>query len=363
VKYSRVFGHSCLTLGLVALTPSLGVAQGSSGISIDPNPEINYKPHSVTSSGALDRGAGSCNLIDFEGVGDTQVIGAIPGAVTVTFGPSWLGLIDADAGGTGNFANEPSPSTIAIFLNLADPITFSSPVQFVQVFYTATAASVPITLTAWDSVGNVVATTTGSTIGTSVDGAPCGGDPAGDFCLWDIMTLTAPSNSIRGITFSGAVADQFGFDNMTFCTGAPITPYCFGTNCPCGNDDPNAGCRNSTGQGALMSAAGSPSVGADDLTLTVSNVPANKSGLLFMAPVQNELPLGDGKLCGTGGFTRFGVQNSGATGVLGEGPGIAAAKGINPGETWNFQGWFRDPAGPCGNGSNTTNAASVTFSL
>ena len=34
---------------------------------------------------------------------------------------------------------------------------------------------------------------------------------------------------------------------------------------------------------------------------------------------------------------------------------------IVPGATWNFQGWYRDPAGPCGTGFNLTNGTSITF--
>ena len=46
----------------------------------------------------------------------------------------------------------------------------------------------------------------------------------------------------------------------------PGTPFCFGVGCPCGNDDPNAGCMNGTGQGALLTGSGSASISSDDLT-------------------------------------------------------------------------------------------------
>ena len=55
----------------------------------------------------------SCTTIDFEGVGDLQPIGSLADA---TFGSSWHGLVDQDDGGSGPFANEPSPSTIALQL-------------------------------------------------------------------------------------------------------------------------------------------------------------------------------------------------------------------------------------------------------
>ena len=56
-------------------------------------------------------------------------------------------------------------------------------------------------------------------------------------------------------------------------------------------------------------------------------------------------------------------------GALVLGPGIVAyaqanfppAGQIGPGQTWYFQGWYRDPAGPCGSGFNLTNGIEVTF--
>ena len=169
-----------------------------------------------------------CNVIDFDGVGDNQPVGLVEGSIDVTFGNTWLGLIDSDNGSTftGNFANEPSPSTIAYFLGSASPISFSEGVQFVQIFYTATAASVPVTLTARsgpNGTGSVVAQVVGNTVGSSVDGAPCIGDPSGAFCLWSTLTLVASDNVIRSITISGATANAFGFDDMTFCNAPPVT--------------------------------------------------------------------------------------------------------------------------------------------
>jgi hypothetical protein len=34
---------------------------------------------------------------------------------------------------------------------------------------------------------------------------------------------------------------------------------------------------------------------------------------------------------------------------------------ILPGTTFHFQGWYRDPAGPCGTGKNMSNAVRVIF--
>lgn len=139
------------------------------------------------------------------------------------------------------------------------------------------------------------------------------------------------------------------------------TSYCGGQGCPCGNDDAGAGCANSTGLGASLTASGTASVGADDLVLSVSRAPANKNGILFMAHNQIALPLGDGLLCANGGVKRMAVQNGGTCGAFARGPGIAALMTIVSGQTWNFQAWYRDPNGPCAQGTNMSNAVHVVF--
>ena len=158
-----------------------------------------------------------------------------------------------------------------------------------------------------------------------------------------------------------------------------VTPYCFGTPCPCGNDDPvRGGCANSVPgqdsnpQGALLAACGSASVADDDLVLTLSHLTPNKFGLFFMGAGQTQLPFGDGLRCvDTGGIGLFRYnppQHSGSSGTMTLGPGIVtrsesfAMNGhIDAGETWYFQGWYRDPLGPCGTAFNLSNGLAVTF--
>jgi hypothetical protein len=48
-------------------------------------------------------------------------------------------------------------------------------------------------------------------------------------------------------------------------------------------------------------------------------------------------------------------------GVVGLSQVFATPGQIGPGETWHFQTWFRDPSGPCSNGSNTSNAVRMMF--
>jgi uncharacterized repeat protein (TIGR01451 family) len=182
----------------------------------------------TTITGGGTTGVENCTLVDFEGYGHGQDIGTVSGVVDVTFGESWLAIIDGDVLGdplAGNFANEPSPDTVAVPLEAVDAIDFDPAVQFIQFYYSAAAASIPVTLTGWsgsDGTGQVVDQVLGYTVGHQYDGADCDGDPTGDFCLWDELTLTAATDNIRSITITGAVPNFFILDNMSFCIGSAV---------------------------------------------------------------------------------------------------------------------------------------------
>ncbi|MCB9916711.1 MAG: hypothetical protein H6828_16435 [Planctomycetes bacterium] len=152
--------------------------------------------------------------------------------------------------------------------------------------------------------------------------------------------------------------------------------YCHGdlSLCPCANPGgAGQGCRNSTGQGALLSATGSISVSADDLVLHAANVPPNQFGLFIVGGGTNDVVFGDGLRCvapGPSGLHRFNPPtHATAGGTLSRGPGLVAASlafppagQIQAGGTYYFQAWFRDPfGGPCGSGFNLTNGLEVTF--
>lgn len=212
----------CALCALSLAAPPGALAQ--EGLSPDPHAHPSGAPANPQGQPVQRQPQEGCTFVDFEGVMNLQPVGTVTGTPNVEFGPSWLGIIDQDAGGTGNFANEPTPDTVAFFLQPADPINFDAGVQFLEVFYVASSASIPVTLTAWDGLngtGNMVDTVQGNTVGTDFDGASCTGDPTGNFCLWDVMELTAPSNTIRSVTLSGATANQFAFDDMLYCLETP----------------------------------------------------------------------------------------------------------------------------------------------
>ncbi len=98
----------------------------------------------------------ACTLITFEGAGDLAALPAFDG-ITL---PGWLSIIEDNAGGSGDFQNEPSPVTTAFWLSgtttqsIIPPVPASSVSFYYSSYY-------DVTLTAYDMNGNQVATATG----------------------------------------------------------------------------------------------------------------------------------------------------------------------------------------------------------
>jgi ELWxxDGT repeat protein len=139
---------------------------------------------------------------------------------------------------------------------------------------------------------------------------------------------------------------------------------------PCGNADPAAGCANSTGVGARLDGSGTTVLAANDLVLTISQLPAFTKGLLLMgAKAASPVPFGDGVGCVGGSLARWPAHDSGPGGTTAYGPGLASRVGTSDsplfrftaGATRRFQFWYRDTAGPCGSGSNVSSSAAVVF--
>lgn len=135
---------------------------------------------------------------------------------------------------------------------------------------------------------------------------------------------------------------------------APHTTYCVGSP-------------NSVGAGADIYPEGSSSVFDNDLVLHSTGCPPDEFGLFFYGPNPVQLPFGDGFRCVGGKVYRLPVVTSDATGhafypldyshpPMNTGSGQIAAGGI-----WNFQYWYRDPAGPGGTGFNASNAMAITY--
>ena len=169
-------------------------------------------------------------LLTFEGVGNGAAVNGFYAGGTdslgnagpnfgVQFAGGTLGLVDEDAGGTGNFANEPSSSTIVFF---TDPGTAflnvaSGFVQRMSFYYSSAAPAVVSLYSGLDGTGALLGTVN---LLAQYD-AGCVGDPNGDFCRFSRVSIGF-SGTARSIDFS-ATANQTGIDNITLGVPEPAT--------------------------------------------------------------------------------------------------------------------------------------------
>jgi hypothetical protein len=183
----------------------------------------------------------------------------------------------------------------------------------------------------------------------------CNGNGLED--AFDIATGGTTDGNMNG------VPDSCELFSSAFC-------FCPAPLGPCGNNDPTAGCANSTGVGGLLAASGTGSVALDNLVLGATQLPPLRPGLLLQgATAIPGVAFFDGRRCVSSPIFRHAPVSTGAAGTATYGPGLAAwtvanfgpAGWITPGSTWNFQFWHRDAPAPCGTRANLTNAVAVTF--
>src|SRR5713226_5988376 len=128
-------------------------------------------------------------VLNFEGLGNEQPIGTIAGA---TFSSNWLSINSCTVGGAGNFVNPPSGVGIAFILvggpGATGTITFAQPVTAVSTRYIARTSS--LTLTAFDTAGNVVGTAIGPQTSFTSTGQ------CGESDTWGTLTISSPSGPI-----------------------------------------------------------------------------------------------------------------------------------------------------------------------
>jgi hypothetical protein len=154
--------------------------------------------------------------LTFEGIPNQTAVGSFYGPDYV-FSPATLALVDADAGGGGNFANEPSPNTIMFFTDANNAIlnvTNGFTTGFSFYYSSATAASVNV-YDALNGTGNLLATLNlAAQYNTN-----CTGDPTGQYCNWTAIGVNF-SGTAYSINFAGT-AGYTGFDNITFGSATP----------------------------------------------------------------------------------------------------------------------------------------------
>lgn len=167
-------------------------------------------------------------VLDFEGLGNQASIEDFYNGGTdsagnsgtnygVEFSGNTLGIIDQDAGGNGNFANEPSPDTIMFWLSGGSSVLnfasgFDTGFSF---FYTSSVAASVDVYSGLDATGTLL----GSLNLTAQYTEDCSGDPSGAFCNWDSVGVTF-AGIARSIDFSGT-ANQTGYDDVTFGSATP----------------------------------------------------------------------------------------------------------------------------------------------
>jgi hypothetical protein len=180
-----------------------------------PSTPRDAQPRLLDSAAAAndDEPGKACTTYDFEGIGNLAAVPEFSGITS----PNWLGIIDADNGGNGNIAHEPSPSTVAFWLgtpsNYRD-ILFDVPVSDVSFFY---ASAVTVTIQAFDANNQQVASVSGA--GNYNQGP--GGDPNGGYNKWDPLRVQTQKNEITRARVSGNV-DNTAIDDLKICRSTLI---------------------------------------------------------------------------------------------------------------------------------------------
>jgi len=178
---------------------------------------------------------------------------------------------------------------------------------------------------------------------------------------------------------------NFGFtaDSAPVTTTATVGMFKPGSNmalsgtvkgpcAPCGGTISNycTTSPNSVGAGATLSFTGSNSISANDLTLIATGAPANQFGLFYYGAGQTSAPFGEGIRCvSAGGAGTFRLNPATTVDFFGQlfrqvdfnaPPANGGPGAILSGSTWNFQLWYRDPAGG-GSGFNLSDGITATF--
>jgi hypothetical protein len=134
--------------------------------------------------------------------------------------------------------------------------------------------------------------------------------------------------------------------------------------CPCGNHQaPGSigGCKNSLGVGAVLHEAGFPSLSWGSYVLSVTAGRPNQPAMLLRGAGVIAIPFKDGQLCMGNPTLRLSVAMLDAAGAATFPDTIPGTQ--LPWTTAHHQVWYRDPGpgSPCGEGSNFSDALSVTW--
>ncbi|MEM7518468.1 MAG: hypothetical protein AAF368_16285, partial [Planctomycetota bacterium] len=210
------------------------------------------------------------------------------------------------------------------------------------------------------------------------------------------LNSSGASQALRLVAFIGPQSNDACNSYSTWLevidpTALGITPLCFGdgsgTPCPCYNNSSTGhvgGCAFlrddfSFVDGATLTGTGTASVAMDSLRFDLTGAMPDSFALLVSG--DNALPVNDncagcgvtafeGLRCAGGNFLRHGVRALDASGdaTNGWGPpngptgGLVQASGFTAGQTRTFFSFFRVGENTfCGEGQNSSNGVSVTF--
>ena len=193
------------------------------------NPEIvpTYNPKNILGKGLSKSEERGVVLLDFEGLGNVDYVqdfynggessqGLSGTDYGIYFNSTALSVVAGYAGGSGNFQNEPSPSTILFFLE-GSAAMMNVPDGFTKGFsFYYSSIDHPGFVEVYDELdgtGNLLAT---------IDLQPLGSlnIPGGLFNIWRPIGVDFEGTA-KSIAFGG-VANQIGFDDVTFGSSVPL---------------------------------------------------------------------------------------------------------------------------------------------
>jgi hypothetical protein len=194
-----------------------------------------------------------------------------------------------------------------------------------------------------------------------------------------IFRVEIPGSLTGTISYQWFSRDEYGNTgssaiNTYSAGGGGFSSFCAGdfnspVGCPCLNEagTVGAGCENSTGLGAILSATGVASVSADTIVFSGSNLPSGP-GLYFQGNNAinsgNGNIFGDGLRCAGGNVKRLQVRFSAGGASQTSVPISNTAGNVSAGSVKRYQLWYRDPSvnAPCQSGFNLTNGIEITWS-
>ena len=178
---------------------------------------------------------------------------------------------------------------------------------------------------------------------SSKDDLVVGIDGAGSaVAVWEDERNDAGDVFAQNVHPDGGLGLVSGCSLSTYCIGAP----------------------NSVGAGARIGNSGGASLELGNFTLEASGAPPGNIGIFYFGDSQAQVPFGDGVRCVGGTIGRIlppDVISPAGTAAHLVDFDLAPATLIAAGSTWNFQFWYRDPAGPLGTSFNLSDALSATF--